>query len=170
MDFEQIIRMRHSTRNYNQLAISDNNLNKILYAAHMAPSAHNLQPVHLIVIKTEEGKIKLAKGANIYNAPLAVIVCVDRSKAWKRSCDKKSSGDIDASIITDHMMLQATELGISSVWICDFRPDIISNEFNLPIGWEPINILALGYTDIDHYDSVVHEKTRKPLEELVIIS
>lgn len=40
--------------------------------------------------------------------------------------------DIDASIITDHMMLTATEQGLGSVWICYFKPDILKNEFNLP--------------------------------------
>lgn len=49
--------------------------------------------------------------ANIYNAPLAIIVCADHNKAWVRPFDRKQTGDIDASILTDHMMLQATELG-----------------------------------------------------------
>ena len=33
--------------------------------------------------------------------------------------------DIDASILTDHMMLMAAELGLGSVWICYFKPDVL---------------------------------------------
>lgn len=51
---------------------------------------------------------------------MAIIVCSDTSKSWKRPFDGKNTSDIDASIIPDHMMLQATELGLGSVWICYF--------------------------------------------------
>ena len=45
------------------------------------------------------------------------------------------------------MMLEATELGLGSVWICYFKPDVIKEEFNLPDNLEPVNILAIGYSD-----------------------
>ena len=41
-----------------------------------------------------------------------------------RPFDKKQTGDIDVSILTGHMMLQATELGLGSVWVCYFKPDV----------------------------------------------
>ena len=62
-------------------------------------------------------RTKVGKAANIYGAPLAVIVCADHERNWTRPFDGKQSGDIDASILTDHMMLEATELGLGSVWI-----------------------------------------------------
>ena len=37
---------------------------------------------------------------------------------WVRPFDRKQTGDIDATILTDHMMLQATELGLGTVWVC----------------------------------------------------
>ena len=98
----------------------------ILEAARVAPTAANLQPVRLIVVQEKEGLAKIEKAANIYNAPLAVIVCADHSTAWTRPFDKKQTGDIDASILTDHMMLQASELGLGTVWVCYFKPDILS--------------------------------------------
>ena len=45
------------------------------------------------------------------------------------------------------MMLEATELGLGSVLICYFKPDVIKEEFNLPDNLEPVNILAIGYSD-----------------------
>ena len=52
------------------------------------------------------------------------IVCADHNKAWVRPFDQKQTGDIDASILTDHMMLQATELGLgapSAMILATFR-------------------------------------------------
>lgn len=61
------------------------------------------------------------------------------------------------------MMLEATELGLGSVWICCFKPEIIKKEFNIPQFVEPINILAIGYG----INSDGKKTTRIPLDELV---
>ena len=46
------------------------------------------------------------------------------------------------------MMLEATELGLGTVWVCYFQPDVIRKEFDLPDNLEPINILVIGYGNI----------------------
>lgn len=167
MDILDIAKTRYSVRSYNQKKVEPEKLNKILEAAHVAPTAANLQPVHLLVIQEEDGLAKLSKGCRIFNAPLAIIVCADHNKAWVRPYDKKNTCDIDASILTDHMMLQATELGLGSVWVCYFKPDVISKEFNLPDTLEPINILVIGYTDAKGESPERHTKTRIPISDLV---
>ena len=109
------------------------------------PTAASLQPVHLIAVQSEDGLAKIGKAANIYGAPLAIIVCADRNKAWVRPFDQKQTGDIDASVLTDHMMLQAAELGLGSVWVCCFKPDVLCREFDLPASLESVNIPVIGY-------------------------
>nr|WP_330381605.1 nitroreductase family protein [Clostridioides difficile] len=64
-------------------------------------------------------------------------------------------------------MLQATELGLASVWVCYFNPDIIREEFSLPDNLEPINILLMGYESKIPESPERHEKTRVPLSEIV---
>lgn len=145
MNFIDIAKKRYSVRSYMDKKVEAEKLEKILEAAHVAPTAANLQPVHLIAVQSEEGLEKIGKAANIYGAPLAIIVCADHNKAWVRPFDKKQTGDIDASILTDHMMLQATELGLGTVWVCYFKPDVIKKEFELPDNLEPVNILFIGY-------------------------
>lgn len=167
MNFIEIAKKRYSVRSYKDKPVEEEKLRKILEAAHVAPTAANLQPVRLLVVQSREGLEKIGKGANLYGAPLAVIVCADCSRAWVRPFDKKQAGDIDASILTDHMMLQATELGLGSVWICYFKPDVIKQEFGLPNELEPVNILAVGYPDEEAADPERHAQTRIPVEELV---
>lgn len=167
MDFLEIAKKRYSVRSYLDRKVEGEKLDKILQAAHIAPTAANLQPVRLIVVQKKDGLEKIGKGANIYGAPLAIIVCADHNKAWVRPFDKKKTSDIDASILTDHMMMEATELGLGSVWVCYFKPDVIRKEFSLPDNLEPINILAIGYSNEAAADSERHSQNRIPIKELV---
>lgn len=64
-----------------------------------------MQPVKLLVVKSDEAKEKLAKAANIYSAPVAIIVFADTDKAWTRPFDvikeefEKSFSQEDSVII-----------------------------------------------------------------------
>lgn len=167
MKFIEIARQRHSVRRYAGRGVEPEKLAQILEAAHAAPTAANRQPVRLIAVQSKEGLEKLGRAADLYGAPLAILVCADRDRAWVRPYDRKSHGDIDAAILTDHMMLQATELGLGSVWICFFRPEVLRREFQLPDGLEPVNILALGYAAGDEADPGRFDTQRIPMEQLV---
>ncbi|MHB8065789.1 MAG: nitroreductase family protein [Ruminiclostridium sp.] len=167
MDFLNLAKSRYSVRSFLSQKVEEEKLLAILEAGHVAPTAANKQPQRLIVVQEEEGLNKISKATNIYGAPLVIIVCSDRNVAWERPFDGKSMVDIDSSIITDHMMLQATDLSLGSVWITYFKPDVITQEFNLPENLEPINILAIGYKKGDSPSPDRHSTTRYPLNKTV---
>lgn len=167
MDFITLAKKRCSVRGYTGQKVEPDKLARILEAAHVAPTAANRQPVRLIVVQSEEGLARLGKAADLYGAPLAVIVCSDHGRAWVRPFDCKQTGDIDASILTDHMMLEATDLGLGTVWICYFKPDVVRQEFALPEGLEPVNILAVGYAAEPPASPERHSQARIPVRELV---
>ena len=167
MDFISIAKKRYSVRKYTEKKVEPEKLDKILEAAHVAPTAANRQPVHLIAVQDEKCLAKISKAADIYGAPLAIIVCADHSRAWTRPYDKKQTCDIDASILTDHMMIQATELGLGTVWVCYFEPDVLRQEFSLPDNLEPINILVIGYANEEPADPERHSQMRIPMNKLV---
>lgn len=144
MDFLTLAKKRYSVRAYTKQKVEKEKLDAILEAAHVAPTGGNCQPQHLIVVQSDEGLRKIGKATNIYGAPLAIIVCSDTNKVWTRPFDGKKLTDIDASIITDHMMMEATYLGLGSVWVCYFKPDILKAEFKIPDNLEPVNILVLA--------------------------
>ncbi len=167
MSFLELAKKRYSVRSYTLQKVEEEKLNLILEAAHVAPTGGNRQPQHLIVVQSEEGLEKLGKAANIFHAPLAIVVCSDKEKAWKRPYEGKTLEEIDASIITDHMMLMATDLGLGSVWICKFEPEVLRAEFELPRHLEPVNILVIGYADGKKKSPDRHDEDRKPLSEVV---
>ena len=138
MSVLDIAKKRFSVRNYTDNIVEKEKLDKILEAAHVAPTAANLQPVKLYVVQSKEGLEKVGKAANVYGAPVAIVVCADKSKAWKRPFDGMITTDIDASILTDHMMLEATEQGLGSVWICYFKADVLKKELDLPDHLDPL--------------------------------
>lgn len=167
MSVLDIAKARSSVRAYTEQEVEEDKLQKILETAHVAPTAANRQPVRLVVVKSKEGLAAVSRAANLYNAPVAIVVCADKSKAWTRPYDNMVTTDIDASILTDHMMLMATESGLGSVWICYFQPDVLRQGLDLPENLEPINILALGYPAEPRADKDRHSQTRIPLDELV---
>lgn len=160
MEFSKLISQRHSVRNYLPDKVEVEKRNEILESGRIAPTAANLQPVKVLVVEEETNLAKLERAANIYHAPLAFIVCADHNIAWKRPFDGKQTTDIDASIVTDHMMLQAEELGLGSVWICYFKHDVVREKFNIPDNLEVVNILAVGYAD----ERKTPEKIRKSMD------
>ena len=168
MDFLDLAKRRHSVRSFKQESIPAEAVRKIVEAAHVAPTAANRQPVRLIIAQNPDALGRLSKAAELYDAPLAILVCADKSQAWTRPIDGKSTSDIDAAIACDHMMMEATDLGLGSVWICWFDADIIRTEFSLPDALEPVNILAIGHSAEPPANSERHATQRIPVDQLVI--
>ena len=109
--FMDLVKERYSVRHYLPRAIEPEKLNAVLEAGRVAPTASNNQPQRVKVIKGAD----LAKMDECtpcrFGAPAALLVCYDREACWKRSFDGALSGEVDASIVTTHMMLAAHELG-----------------------------------------------------------
>lgn len=170
MNFLELAKKRYSVRKFSEEKVSPGDLELILEAGRVAPTGANRQPQRLLVIQSEEGVAKLSKATRLYGAPMAILICSDTSETWERPFDGKKLTDIDAAIITDHMMLEATDLGLGSLWICWFDPEIIRSEFALPDHLEPINILAIGHAESEQTQASSpdrHKTLRKPIEQTV---
>ena len=64
MDFIEIAKKRYSVRSYMEQKVEPEKLEKIIEAAHVAPTAANQQPVHLLVVQSEEGLAKIGEGSD----------------------------------------------------------------------------------------------------------
>ena len=168
MEFLELAKKRCSVRSFTEKQVEQEKIEKILEAGRVAPTACNNQPQKILVIKTKAGLEKLSKASRVFGAPLFFAVCADHTQTWKRSYDGKDAADIDASIVTTHMILQAAELGLGSVWICSFKPDVLRAEFAIPKELEPVNLLAVGYSAVEWKSPERHETERKPLADMVV--
>lgn len=166
MELLELAKNRYSVRKFDPRPVEKEKLQSILELGRLAPTAKNEQPHKLLVIQQEEGLAKLKKSANVYGAPLAIIACADLQQSWKRPFDNMDSGDIDVSIVTTYMMLEATRLGLGTIWVCFYKPDILREEFTLPEHIVPVNVLGIGYPAAEAEPSERHY-SRKPLAETV---
>ena len=164
MSVESTIHNRYSVRKYKDTKVEAEKLDKLLEAVREAPTACNRQPNIVYVAQNEEALGRIGKAANIYGAPLALVFCTDTASVWTRK-DGFTTTDVDASILTDEVMLLATELGLGSVWICAFDEKVLCSELSLPETLKPINILALGYADEEPKPDRLEK--RKSIGELV---
>ncbi len=160
MDFLQLAtEQRYSVRKFKTDRIDKEKLDLILEAGRVAPTAANFQPQRILVIDSEEGLTKLKTCTPYhFNAPLVLLVCYDYETCWKHQHSGKASGDVDASIVTTHMMLEAASLGIGNTWVAAFDHDKIRELFNIPDYLMPVALLPLGYPASDAAPHPVHYK------------
>lgn len=164
MDFAALVQKRYSVRAYKQDAVEEDKIEQIMEAARFAPTAANRQPFKVIVTYSEkrENELRSIYSADWFiQAPVVICVCVMRGQSWVRK-EGKDYGDVDAAIVMDHIIMQATELGLGTCWIAAFDPQAAREVFELPDNVEPVLMTPLGYPA----DSP-RSKKRKNLNELV---
>lgn len=140
---------RRSIRKYEDKAVSDEKIQKLLRAAMYAPSAGNEKPWHFIVIKDREILNEIPKfhpyTQMLLEAPLAIVPCCDTSNL-------KYNGafwvqDMAASI--QNILLEAKHLGLGSCWCGVYSRqelvDKVSQLLGTPKHIIPVAIIALGY-------------------------
>lgn len=166
-NFLELASERFSVRNFKDKEIEQEDLDKILKAGYVAPTAHNLQPQRIMVINTPEGLEKLGLCTRcLYGAKAALLVCYDKEVSWKRKFDGKDSGENDASIVATHMMLEAASIGVGTTWVMYFKPDTLIQEFNIPSNYEPVALLVMGYPADDAKPIDMHSEFQ-PMDKLV---
>ena len=164
MDFLELARQRYSVRAYKSVPIEDDKLEKVLEAARLAPTACNLQPFQVIVVHTKGKEKELQR---IYSAPwfvqapIVICACGKPSESWVRQ-DGENYCDVDVTIVMDHLILAAADLGLGTCWIGAFNADAAREILKLPDDVKPIAFTPLGYPDIQ-----AGYKSRKSLDELV---
>lgn len=165
MDFFTLIESRYSVRAYSDRPVEDEKVELVLRAARLAPTAANLQPFRLVVVRTRGREAELRR---LYHrkwfseAPVVIGMCSVPSEAWTRR-DGKNYADVDAAIAMDHLILAASALGLGTCWVAAFDPDVARSILKLPDGVEPLSFTPLGYPADEPSD-----KVRKPLADLVL--
>lgn len=168
MDYDDIIYSRYSIRKYSDRPVEKDKLNKILEAGRIAPTAGNRQPQRIVVVQSEESfeKMKLCTPCH-FNAPLLLLVCYDKSVENNNHYgDKRPYGQVDASIVLTHMMLEAHNLGIGTVWVGLFNPQLLREYFRIPTHYEILGLMPMGYPAPDAEPSKMHGE-KFPIEHTV---
>ncbi len=143
--FLKLAKERYSCRSFAQKAVSDQDIDQILEAARVAPTAANKQPVHVWVVRQPESLAKLKKTTQyLYDAPVVFVVGCAADKAWVRKYDGKNGAEIDAAIVGTHIMMEVADLGLGCVWVGSFDPAKVLEQFPQMDGYEPVALFPVG--------------------------
>ena len=165
MDFLELAKERYSVRKMKSEKIKKEDLDKILEAARLSPTAKNLQRERLLVINTEEGieKIKQCTECD-FGATTIIVISYEKDEKENESEFSRKYGLIDTGIVATHMCLEATNLGLGTTMVGLFDRELTKKLFNIPEKYQPELLLPIGY--IDRKPSILHER-RKEIKEIV---
>ena len=167
MEFKEVIKNRYSCKKYDSKKVSKEQLEAILEAGRLAPTAKNLQEQHIYVVESEEVLAKIDKHTPCrYGAPTVLVVAFDKNNVFTYPGDKRDSGVEDAAIVATHLILAAADEGVDSCWLNYFDPDALAKELGLPLNEEILMLLDLGYA-ADGAGPLPNHDSRKPLAETV---
>lgn len=175
-NLSDLIAHRVSCRGYQPTPVPPEQLQQILEAARLAPSACNQQPWRFAVVQNADLRRRIVEegflpGFNMIwalNAPVHIVIGMERSFVTHRIGAQVSGVDypwIDIGIAGEHLVLAATELGLGTCWIGWIKARQIAKI----VGWsrsiKPVVVITLGYSS-ESESGRLPATRRKPLAEL----
>ena len=147
----EIIMARKSVRSYTSRPVEKEKVDIMLKAAMAAPSAVNKQPWAFIVIDDRDVLNKLAEvlpyAKMSAEAPMAIVVCGDLSKALNGEKDRYWM--LDCSAASENLLLAAESMGLGAVWTAVYpendRIAKVRSVLSLPDHIIPFNLIPVGY-------------------------
>lgn len=152
MDCTQTIRARRSIRKFKPGApVPKADVEAMLEAAMMAPSARNTRPWEFFVVENAELKAKLRAAhpfaSMLDTASLAIVVC-------GRPDDQKGAVEgywpLDCGAAVENLLLQAVALGYGACWCgCWPSPRVSAIQDILDTQSIPVALISVGVPDED---------------------
>lgn len=192
----QTILTRRSIRKYEDRPVPRELIERVLTAAAWAISSHNRQPWRFAVVEEVVKIERLARAmgdrlrrdleadgvaeelivkdtgrsyTRITGAPVVIAVCLTVAEMDIYPDDARAHLEFltavqSTAMAGQNLLLAAHDAGLGTCWMCAplFCPDTVRAALNLPEDWQPQGLITMGYP------GEVREKTRKPLEEIII--
>ena len=175
MTFDEILKRRRSVRSYDSRPVKEEDIKAICEAARLAPSAHNSQTWRFVAV-TERNLIEkicdeamrpVIRNTWMKTAPLLIVGC-SKLDFMTNKVGSFVTGieyyQIDLGIAMEHIVLKATDLGLGTCWIGWFNEKKVKEILEIPKKIKVLALLTVGYPKTA---TIIREKKRKPLEEIL---
>ena len=165
-NFYELFERRKSVREFQDRAIDQDVLERLLATLRRAQSAANRQSWRFIVIeKKDRAELNEALTKEGFrNAPVIIAACAVPKEAWIRKPDKVNYAWVDVTIAVTEMICAATAEGLGTCWIASLEPDRVKAILRIPDGTDIVALIAMGWPK---EELKKEEKDRKPLEEII---
>lgn len=148
MSVLDVIKTRRSIRRFKKEPISNEDAERILDAARLAPSGGNQQRWKFIYINDPQ-VLRMIRNCSpgFYGDAASVIVIgiSEESGAFNRTAYRDIIGILDAGFAAENILLAAHALGLGGCAIASFNEIGIKQILNAPEGWKPILLVSLGH-------------------------
>ncbi len=157
MEVFEAVQTLLAVRSYQDTAVSEDSIQRIVEAGRLTGSSMNGQPWHFVVVQDRETLRQmgamLRTGPYVAQAPLAIVVVLEKSRFAVS----------DASRAIQSMFLTAWADGLGSNWVGFGGLDALKPLLNIPADLDVFAVLPFGYptADIGH-----GKKQRKPRAEV----
>ncbi|QEC50654.1 nicotinate-nucleotide--dimethylbenzimidazole phosphoribosyltransferase [Baekduia soli] len=170
----QVIAERRDIRRFRPDPVPANVLQRILEAAHRAPSVGLMQPWRLILVRdvatrmevrrlTQRERLRQAdrfdaqagqfldqKIEGVVEAPLGVVVCCDHGDPGVEILGRGTIPETDVystACAIENLWLAARAEGVGVGWVSFYRPADLRELLGIPARVEPLAYLCLGWPD-----------------------
>ncbi|NMD71132.1 5,6-dimethylbenzimidazole synthase [Bacillus sp. DNRA2] len=170
---------RRDIRTFLPDPVPEESLNRILHAAHHAPSVGFSQPWNFVIISSDEVKERLAWAADkerralaihyeeneekeskflglkiqgLKEAPLTICVTCDPTRGGSHVLGRNSIPETDAlstACAIQNMWLAACVEGLAMGWVSFYKKNDVRDILQIPPHIDPLALISIGYTD--HY-------------------
>lgn len=167
-----LIYSRRSWRAYRPDPVPREAIETMLEAARWAPSACNRQPWRFAVVTRRETREAIASRGLlpgmaarwVAEAPVLIVMGMNRAFLTHRVAPLMTGVDyawMDLGIAGEHLVLQATELGLGTCWIGWIRPAVIRKLVGWPISVRPAIVFTVGWPRSERGESAVPDEVQR---------
>ncbi|TCK92685.1 nitroreductase [Natranaerovirga hydrolytica] len=167
-DFFELVLNRESCRSYKGEPVKKEDLIKCIETARLAPSACNGQPWKFVIVTNDkiiEECVKLTQPFT-KNAGAFIIIVEEKPSFQTKIVNKFKEQDytqVDIGIVTSHICLAATELGMSTCMLGWFNEKKIKELLNISVSKRVRLVISVGYAT----NQEVKPKKRKDLSQIL---
>ena len=170
----RVVAERRDIRRFRPDAVPQEVLERVLEAAHRAPSVGLMQPWRLIVIREVATRVAIRRLAQrerlrqadrfderarqfldqkvegVVEAPLGICVCCDHGEAAEEVLGRGTIPETDVystACAIENLWLTARAEGLGVGWVSFYRPEDLRALLGIPARVDPIAYLCVGWPD-----------------------
>jgi nitroreductase len=143
------ILQRRSVRSFTSQPVEKDQIERIIEAGRLAPSAKNRQEWRFIHIQKKEIRQKMMEAAfgqdHVGQAPVIIAVCT--TNIDYRMPNGQASYPIDLAFAASQMVLQAVHEGLGTCCITTFDEQEVRDVLTAPFSMRIVLLILIGYAN-----------------------
>ncbi len=164
-DFFTILHERRSVREFKDIDVPDEVIDKVLEAGLWAAHGCNIQSIRYVVVR-EKNEPGLFRGSDVPGGPIHLVICQDMRCYRANDFTPNRNRLLDAGAAGQNIVLAAHAAGLEGVWLTfpnEEFCDRLRKKFNLPD-----YIRLVTYVDVGYGDQTPHPPLRQSVDEAVL--